>query len=142
MSTGDSDRRWDWQHNHAMIRDAILTLLGDKKDGGLERPPSVKEIAAKTGLTQQTVYEHLKRPFDPIESPARALIHDVDMGITKSAIEGNPAAAKLYYQLFHGFTEKSIVVTDPPKPLSEMTDEELDEYERSLSSEKSGRNRA
>jgi hypothetical protein len=100
----NSDKRADWDHNHALIRDAYVKLIR-----GLGRKPKLTEVQEETGLGLDTICKHLKKiEFKPTKHPLRILTDDVLLGIAKAAMEGNAASQKLWVQLMEGFTEKQI----------------------------------
>lgn len=47
---------------------------------------------------------------------------EVDLALLKAAKEGNPAAAKLVYQRFEGWSEKTRVESNETKPLVVIRD--------------------
>lgn len=95
-------RRVDWEHNHALIRTVIVEFLARTK-----RMPHISEISEDSGLAYKTVARHLREGVDLDEivsgSAVRMLTEDVLTGLARSAIGGNPNAAKLFFEVVHGY---------------------------------------
>lgn len=97
-------RNFAWNSNHALIRDAYISILAEKK-----RRPTAQEVAERTTLNITTVYGHLSSmKFDPQEPEFRLLTSDVLLALYRSCVKyGKAAEVKLWMQIVEGmkFTE-------------------------------------
>ena len=113
-----------WEQNHQLIQDVYLQLL--KKH---QKIPTIQKIADESKLSYRTTQKHLKElKLSDITPKAKIRAENVLMGITKKAELGDPSAAKLYFQLIFGWTEKQLVEHsfDMGKiDLSELSDDQL-----------------
>jgi DNA-binding transcriptional ArsR family regulator len=99
-----------WDYNHEKIRRTIAQFLVD-----FGRTPMVKELAAKTKLSQQSVRNHLKKHNVNALSRQemeqfRILSAKVFSTVAQLAIEGDLNAAKLFFQVVNKIHPK------PPEP--------------------------
>jgi DNA-binding phage protein len=67
-------------------------------------PPTITQIASRTGLSRQTVYNHMREfATDPAFKGKTNMFdlmkHDVMMRLASSAIGGDMQAIRLYLQL-------------------------------------------
>lgn len=92
-------RNFAWNSNHALIRDAYISILQEKK-----RRPTAQEVADRTTLNITTVYGHLNAmKFDPQEPEFRLLTSDVLLSLYRSCVKyGKAAEVKLWMQIVEG----------------------------------------
>lgn len=115
--------RLDYEINHAAIGDAFQSLVRQ-----LKRKPTTAELATATGLTEETVRQHLKKlKFRPSKSSIRVLTDSVLLGLANRAMKGDPAAAKLYMQLLEGWSER-----DTAKDADPITNEQFADLARQM----------
>lgn len=93
--------RADKERHLIAIRDAFWTLAARN-----QRPPTNREIAVETGLSEQTISKriseanlHRSIEADPNLKALSLLTGDVMLGIFFSARDGNAASAKLWLKL-------------------------------------------
>lgn len=102
------DKNITWENNQQIISEAYFELIKENN-----RPPTLGAIAKKTGISRQTVCEHIKTiNVDTLstKTPHRLLAERVIMQLAKN---GDAASAKLLFQLLLGYNEKSSVdITD------------------------------
>lgn len=97
--TDESTKNQLWEYNHNHITWAISTLMQE-----YGRMPTKTEIAAKTELSRQTVYKHLKeykdhpQYIDQIEQ-FRFMTSKVLAKVFYFAVNGDMKAAKLYFNI-------------------------------------------
>jgi hypothetical protein len=89
-----------WEKNHKKIIEAIKETMGMYK----AIPPSVSELARKTGLSRQTIYEHMRDfKYHPAQVERNKMFDlmkfEVMMRLCNSALSGNFKAMKLYLQM-------------------------------------------
>lgn len=95
--------RKDWQMNNQKIMEVYMKLAARKR-----RAPTIIEIAEASGYRRQTVSEHLEYiTLTEVLPSAKLYAHKVINGIAKAAAAGDAAAARLYFQLVFGWTDKS-----------------------------------
>jgi len=98
----EDTRNKTWQINQALIQDAYLKLIIDKK-----RCPTRFELSQETKLSEPTINKHVKEfKFEPVNESLRLLTPDIVTAIYKSSRKGNAASQKLWLQLFEGFSER------------------------------------
>ncbi len=94
--TDEDTKNGLWESNHIKITGAISNLIGEKN-----RMPSKSEIAAKIGLSRQTVHKHLKE-YDshPLYLGQIKQLQIMTAGILAKlyyfALQGDVKAAKLF----------------------------------------------
>lgn len=94
-----SSKNQIWEANNTKITMGISRLLQE-----IGRMPSKQELAEETGLSRQTVHKHLKEyathPLYLMEMEAfRFMTSKVLAKVFKFAVNGDIAAAKLYFQI-------------------------------------------
>lgn len=93
--------RADWEKNNIIIMRSFKKLM--KK---LETIPMVIEIAADTGLNEETIRRHMKTfSFDAVKEQMQTLTPDVMQSIYDSARRGNSQAQKLWVQVVNDWKE-------------------------------------
>ena len=119
-----------WEEYHQLIQDTYLQLL----ETG-QRIPTIQKIADKSGVSYKTVQKHLKElKLSDITPKAKIRSENVLAGITKKAESGDAPAAKLYFQLIFGWSERQIFEFDMKKiDLSELTDDQLTALRQGIS---------
>lgn len=113
-------KRRDVEFNREAVRRAFLNAL--KQTNG--RRPTVKELSEASGLSSKTIISHLETiDIRGVADPSfKILSDDVILAVYRSAMKGNPTSAKLWFQLVHGWTEKTEtkhsgeIKTDDTKP--------------------------
>lgn len=100
--------RTDKEANSGLIRLAYIDTLKEKKG----RRPTVAELAEKTGLHPSSIKNHLKtldfKELSIENAMWKILTDDVILAIYRSATQKlNPAAAKLWFQVVEGWSEKT-----------------------------------
>jgi hypothetical protein len=100
MSDYAQDKKKEtWETNHLLITEAIAFCM--RCD---QRMPSKTEIAEKTGLSRVTVHEHLKEyalhpKLEEESEQFRIIAANVLAGVVKYAMNGDPRAARLYFEM-------------------------------------------
>lgn len=96
--------RADWERNQRIIEEALFEHLKSKK-----RAPTISELAEVTGFDYNTVDKHLEHcTLDECAKPLKPMAGRIMAGQAQAAYAGNPAAAKLFFQVTHHFKEESI----------------------------------
>jgi len=97
--------RKDAEFNRQTVRTAFIAAL--KETGG--RRPTVKELCKASGLSSKTIISHLETiDINGVVDPSfKILSDDVILAVYRSAMKGNPTSAKLWFQLVHGWSEKT-----------------------------------
>jgi hypothetical protein len=100
-------QRADKEANGELIHSTVLAIL--QENGG--RKPTIKAISDKTTLSISAVKKHIKNmsfkgQVDETCS-LRLLTDRVKFAIYESAIAGNVAAMKLWFQIVEGWSEKT-----------------------------------
>lgn len=99
---GKSTRNITWQKNQAIIQDAYVELIKEKK-----RCPTLLEVSNEVNLSMKALELHVKElKFKPSDDLIRTLTPDVVMAIANSARKGSSASQKLWMQIMEGWTEK------------------------------------
>mgnify|MGYP001323089641 CR=1 FL=1 len=100
----NTPKRSDWEMNNQKIREAFIVIL-KRKQG---RKPTIEELAKEANLSAIAVRGHLKKlKFESQGSMWKVLTEDVIIAVYKSAMKGNTASQKLWFQLIEGWTEKN-----------------------------------
>lgn len=98
---GKSDKNITWQKNQALIQNAYIKLIKEKK-----RCPTILEVSNEVNLSIHAIDNHVKEmKFEPLENSLRALTPDVITSIYETALKGSPASQKLWVQLMEGWRE-------------------------------------
>lgn len=97
--TSNSTKNQLWEYNHNQITWAISAVMQE-----YGRMPTKTEIATKTELSRQTVHKHLKEYMNHPQylgqiEQFRFMSFKVLAKVFKFAVEGDTAAAKLYFNL-------------------------------------------
>jgi predicted transcriptional regulator len=96
----DEERNITWETNHKKIITAINKAM--EYFGSL--PPTITEISKATGLSRQTVYQHLKNcsthpAYKQRNEMFEAMQSEVLLQICHSAMRGSYKSARLYLEL-------------------------------------------
>jgi predicted transcriptional regulator len=96
----DEERNITWETNHKKIITAINKAM--EYFGSL--PPTITEISKATGLSRQTVYQHLKNcathpAYKQRGEMFEAMESEVLLQICHSAMKGSYKSARLYLEL-------------------------------------------
>jgi len=95
--------RVDWHQNHDRLSRAYLDLV---KEHG--RAPTIAQLSEAANLSAAAVKRHMKYlKFTPTKHPARVLTDSVIIGLASKAAAGDSAAAKLWFQVMEGWSEKT-----------------------------------
>ena len=109
----DKERTYEWESNHQIIRDCIMHYI-DKFD----KPPTITYIHETTRISWKTVRQHVAEGFDfgKATKKFKVLTEKVMMSVYNSAMKGNTASQRLFFELTEPgiFTENIVDV----KPLS------------------------
>ena len=99
----------NYLENTAKINDFVVAFVKESK--GL-KTPYYTAIAEGTGLHYNTVLNHYKElKFKPMNAPQRSFTPNVINNLYNQTHK-SPAAAKLWFQIMEGWTEKMEVQTD------------------------------
>lgn len=100
---GKSTRNVTWQYNQALIQDAYICLIKEKR-----RCPTLLEVSKEVNLSMKALENHVKElKFEPLKNLMRTLTPDVVMAIANSARKGSSASQKLWMQVMEGWAEKT-----------------------------------
>jgi hypothetical protein len=90
----DADRNRNWQVNHALISQAFITILRQKK-----RCPTQGEIEKKTGLHRNTIAKHLdQKTLNDLMDPFKFATNSIMARNVRDALNGDAQAKKLFFQ--------------------------------------------
>lgn len=110
-------------------RQLMLEYLGDTSNQFITRAQMVTEVlkyknasAIYNHFTPNELHEIEREALDIRRRKYSAHLAEVDMALLKAAKEGNPGAAKLVYQRFEGWSEKTRVESNETKPLVVIRD--------------------
>ncbi len=97
--TNEETKNETWEHNHIKITWAISTLMQE-----LNRMPSKRELADKTGLSRQTINKHLKEYhthplYEGQIEQFKFMRSNVLSRVYFFALQGDMKAAKLYFDI-------------------------------------------
>lgn len=113
-----------WERNHALLTKAYLEHIKEYKT-----TPTLKQLNEKTGISLPKISAHLKElDIDrlTIGSPHRLIGDIILMGLGANGAQGDSAAAKLFFQLVFGFSEKaSVDHTSGGKEIKSLTSEQI-----------------
>jgi hypothetical protein len=99
--------RLDWERNHIKLTHAYLDIVKETKT-----VPTLKELKEKTGISFNIISKHLREmDLDRLTTASshKLLANNIIMGLASKGASGDPFAAKLYFQIMFGFSEKSAV---------------------------------
>jgi len=104
-------RRKDWEIHHVHVRKVFMDLYKMKVKEGDFCPPSIRELAEVSGLSEQTITKHL----DELDlqkvmcGSSLSLMIEPIMGRLgmKCLMEGDPKAVEVFMKYFDGGNEKS-----------------------------------
>jgi hypothetical protein len=102
-----------WQRNHLKILGSISTLMQEKN-----RMPTNTEISISAGLSDETVYKHLKEfknheLYEHEKDKYQLMVHRVLTTVFNLGVQGNIGACKMFLD-FMGTS--AIVQPTPPLP--------------------------
>lgn len=93
----------EWQERHKKITDFFFSFLGTHK-----KRPSIRQIAAGTGYDIGAVWRHLKKmTAEDIKPGLKVAAEEILWSLASKAKSGDAAAAKLYFQIVFGWSEKA-----------------------------------
>jgi len=114
-------------------RDRLMRYLSDPENDWLDRKTlAIAVLGYKHSQSIWTVFtgaeldEIQREALDNRRKRYASMLARADMGILKAAAAGNPAAAKLAYQKFEGWTEKSQIRLEGELNLNSLSDEEIE----------------
>ena len=120
-------RQTDWQDNHIKIGHSLIKLTAE-----LKKRPTIHEMAEDTGLSNNTVFSHLKElrniPFEDRINELKILSDKVVFRLYETAVLGGPgsvAAAKLYFQIVENWKPGLSIELKEKSELENSTVEEL-----------------
>lgn len=97
----EKKKRIDFQSNQAKIQEAFVKFFSKKK-----RRPTICELAEYSGLSEKTVFRHLKKLGLPkFVETYKILTDNVLMALYSSAKAGKAPEVKLWMQLIEGWNE-------------------------------------
>lgn len=95
-----------WERNHESIMEAYWKLRSESP----LKTPSNTAIAQLSGLSRPTVIKHMREmELSDGATQIKKFRDDVLNAVSLKAIQGDVLAAKLYFQLAYGWTEKTEV---------------------------------
>lgn len=107
----------------------MLQYLSDPNNQFITRIQMVTQVlgyknasAIYNNFTPDELHEIEREALDIRRRKYASHLAEVDMALLKAAKEGNPAAAKLVYQRFEGWSEKTRVESNETKPLVVIRD--------------------
>ncbi|MEN6373547.1 MAG: hypothetical protein ABFD75_02040 [Smithella sp.] len=102
----------------------MLQYLSDPNNQFISRAQMVTEVlgyrnasAIYNHFTPTELHEIEREALDIRRRKYAPQLAEVDIALLKTAKEGNPAAAKLVYQRFEGWSEKTRVESNETKPM-------------------------
>lgn len=113
-------KKRDWEANHIAIRDTFLALYKENIRTGIMFPPSNRQIAEVTGLSENTVSKHfgeldLQSLTD--NSSIKMLFEPIMLSMASAAMKGDHNCARLFIENIFGCVEKRLDVTTKGKQL-------------------------
>ena len=111
MPTNPKKQREDSQRNGALVQKAMLAFV--KK---YQRPPTIQELVAATGLSDKTVMVHRKRVKlgDGKDNVYQQLTNDVLMALHARAVGYSHPAVKIFNDKVAGIVEADYTEHYPP----------------------------
>lgn len=107
-------RKKDWQANHAAIRGVFLTLFKDNISKGNMFPPTNRQIAEITGLSENTVSKHIEDlDMDTLveTSSVKLLLEPILMSMAAYGMKGDHNCARLFIDNVSGGNVKRVDLT-------------------------------
>ena len=114
-------RRSDWEIHHVHVRKVFMDLYKIKIKEGDFCPPSIRELAETSGLSEQTITKHL----DELDlqtimcgSSLKLMIEPImgRLGM-KCLMEGDPKAVEVYMKYFDSDKHTKIDITSKGEKL-------------------------
>ena len=97
----EKKQRIDFEFNQAKIQEAFIKFFSKKK-----RRPTISELAEYSGLSEKTIFRHLKKlGIQEFLDTYKVLTDNVIMSLYNSTKDGKAAEVKLWMQIVEGWKE-------------------------------------